>query len=116
MDETWGVPLSQIGAMTHWPEQPPNPVIVELARRLHLTGQNLYNTWIATAQRLGEAATSGTLDVTNPQTAGDAFGLVGGIAGARMPFAKIGELGSAGGRPTVIRGFHGTDENFSGAF
>src|SRR5882672_130011 len=95
--------------MTHQPEQQ-NPVIEEINRRLNLTGQNLYNTWIAPAQRLGEAATSGTLDVTNPQTAGDAFGLVGGLAGARMPFARAGELGSAGGKP--ITAYHGSPHDF----
>src|SRR5712692_9970964 len=70
-------------SMTHYPEAQ-NPTIKEANRRLKLTGQNLWNTWVAPAKRLGEAATSGTLDVTDPQTVGDAFGLVSGLAGARM--------------------------------
>src|SRR5258706_8248564 len=39
MDETWGLPLSEIGAMTHWPEQP-NPVhpIIEAVRRYLQSG------------------------------------------------------------------------------
>src|SRR5258706_335824 len=39
MDETWGLPLSEIGAMTHWPEQPnPVPPIVEAVRRYLQSG------------------------------------------------------------------------------
>jgi hypothetical protein len=83
--------------MTHQAEQT-NPAIAELARRLSLTGQNLYNTWIAPAERLGRAATSGTLDVTDPQTAGDALGTVGLAATARVPFVKAGELGALGSK------------------
>src|SRR5882672_5776500 len=39
MDETWGLPLTEIGAMTHWPEQP-NPVhpIIEAVRRYLQSG------------------------------------------------------------------------------
>src|SRR5258707_9727414 len=39
MDETWGLPLTEIGAMTHWPEQP-NPVhpIVEAVRKYLQSG------------------------------------------------------------------------------
>ena len=85
-------------AMTHWPD---DPRAAEVARRLQRTGQNLWNTWgapVQAAKQLGQAATSGTLDVTNPQTAGQALNLVSGMAGGRAPFAGAGELGSAGGK------------------
>jgi hypothetical protein len=52
---------------------------------------------IVAAKRLGEATTAGTLDVTDPSTAADAFNLVGGIAGARTPFAEPGAAGIFGG-------------------
>lgn len=84
-------------SMTHYP---PDPASEEVARRLQQTGRNLWNTWGApfqAARTLGQAAMSGTLDVADPQTAGEAFNLVSGIAGARAPFARAGELGSAGG-------------------
>jgi hypothetical protein len=109
-DQPWSTLQFSDPGMTHEAERP-NPAIAELARRLNLTGQNLYNTWISPAERLGRAATSGTLDVTDPQTAGDAFGVVGGVAGARMPFAKIGELGSAGGKSSITA-YHGSPHDF----
>jgi hypothetical protein len=90
-------------SMTHQPEFP-NPTIDETNRRLKLTGQNLWDTWIAPAKRLGEATTSGTLDVTDPATAGDALGLVGSVTSARAPFAEAGAIGSMGGKATQARG------------
>src|SRR6267378_6634084 len=39
MSDEYGVPISQIGAMTHWPEQPnPVPPIVEAVRRYLQSG------------------------------------------------------------------------------
>jgi hypothetical protein len=49
---------------------------------------------IMAAKRLGEAATSGTLDVTAPETAGQAFNLVGGITGQSFPFGEPGAIGA----------------------
>jgi hypothetical protein len=53
---------------------------------------------IMAAKRLGEATTAGTLDPTDRDTAGAAFGLVGGLAGTRVPFAEPGAAGIFGGR------------------
>ena len=108
-DVAMGVPVDQqrgrlvinprseeAASMTH---QAPDAAAEDVGRRVRQTGQNLYDTFLGPAERLGRAATSGTLDVTDPSTAGDALGLVGGVAGARMPFAEAGTLGSAGGKP-----------------
>lgn len=81
--------------MTH---SPPDPHAEDVARRLQLTGQNLYNTWLGSAERLGRAATSGTLNVTDPLAMRDAFNVAGWATGGKMPFAKTGTLGIGGGR------------------
>jgi hypothetical protein len=87
-------------AMTHWP---PDPVSQDVARRLQQTGKNLWNTWLGPAERLGKATTSGTLNVTDPATAGAGLQLAGSVAGARAPFARAGELGAVGGKAPTAR-------------
>lgn len=87
--------------MTH---APPDPRAQEVARRLQLTGQNLYNTWFGSAERLGRAATSGALDVTDPLAIRDAFNVAGWATGGKMPFTKEGTLGTGGGKLTTAGG------------
>ena len=82
--------FAQQRAMTH---SAPDAASEDVGRRVRQTGQNLLNRATAplqAAKRLGEATTSGTLDVTDPRTAGDAFSVVGAVS--NMP---------KGGRPIV---------------
>jgi Large polyvalent protein associated domain 23 len=86
------------GSMTH-PDL--DPVREDVGRRLRQSGQNLLSTWLApitAAKRLGEAATYGTLDVTDPQTAGEAFSLASGLTGVGTRFAEPGAAGIFGGK------------------
>lgn len=66
----------------------PDPRAEDVARRLQQTGRNFYETWFGPAQRLGRAATSGTLDVTSPSTVQDALHAAPWAATARMPVVR----------------------------
>jgi hypothetical protein len=63
-------------------------------------GQHLYNRWLSPFERLGTAATSGTLNAADPQAVADALSAAGTVTGARFPLSRgIGELGIGPGRP-----------------
>ncbi len=85
--------------MTH---QDLDPAAEEVGRRVRQTGQNLLQRFgapVMAAKDLTEQAMSGTLDVTDPATAGKSFEVVSGLAGGAAPFAERAAVGAMGGKP-----------------
>src|SRR5258707_1880774 len=70
------------------------PATEQIPRIVTNTVERTIGAPIMAAKRLGEQTLAGSLDPTDPQTAGQALNLAAGITGASFPFREPGAIGA----------------------